>query len=367
MISTETIKDFFKVIEKAQNILILNSKPDGDSIGASLALNKLLKKMNKDVLSFTFFPIPEYLRFIVDRGEISYDADVYPDVFKDRDLIILVDTTSLKRSINEKRIDWKPDATFISIDHHQLASVLNSEENIEISVNDATAKLETVRPDTDIAYIDETAESTCGMITEIFRYCEENNRNILIDSDTAFLLFCGIVSDTDYFGYANVTSRTYEHAAFLTNKSFDKTPILTQFRESLGLKAFRFIQRNISRVIVNEEKRYAYLTIKRSDYSDNDNLAVVNEASNFLNRAIIRIIDCVDFSFIIREINDNRSSIAFRRHNNGNEVDLNKIAARFGGGGHKQAAGAVTDKNIDKVEKELVEYLDRILQKSKAE
>lgn len=361
MSQTEKIKEFFSIIEKVDNILIVNSKPDGDSIGSSLALQKILTKLGKKAQSFTFSPIPDYLRFLVERGEITFEAEVERNAFKHIEVIILVDGSNLKRAQNNREVDWKEDVKVLCIDHHQLNGDI---EEATLTKEEVASSTPIVQPSSKNLYfslIDPLSESTCGLLTELCVERKKESGDDLLDQNVAFLLFTGIVSDTDYFGYANVSKRTFEHAAILMDFQFDIIPIIKQFRESLGLKAFKFIQRNIGKVVINEEKRYAYLKIMREDYTEDDNLGVINEAANFLNRAIMRIVDCVDFSFIIREVNDTRSSLALRRHNNGNTVDLSKIASKFGGGGHVQAAGAVLEKQVNELEKELLEYLDSYL------
>jgi bifunctional oligoribonuclease and PAP phosphatase NrnA len=343
MITSEQITNFFEVTNDAQNILILNSKPDGDSIGASLALNKILNKQEKKVQSYTCSPVPEYLRLLTDKGKITFEIEPDKDQFKNIDLIIIVDGADLKRTLGVKEFNWDSNVKILAIDHHQVNNNQTGTLANSHIVNDPIA------------------ESTCGMIIDIFESYKLESGNDLLDPEIAFLLYAGIVSDTDYFGYANVSTETFERASVLMRYQFDVIPIIKQFRESLGSRAFKFIQKNIGKVVLNEEKRYAYMKIMRSDCGEEDNLAVVNEAANFLNRAIIRIVDTVDFSFIIREVNDTRSSVAFRRHNNGNTIDLSKIAAKFNGGGHTQAAGAVLDKKADQLEKELISYLDSSL------
>jgi phosphoesterase RecJ-like protein len=336
MLNYTDFQNFFKLVDEASNIIIFNSKPDGDSIGASIALNKAFKKLNKNVVSISPQPIPDYLEILTSQGDIKY-ADLLSESFNQYDLVILVDYSDFQRSLQGKSVQFNPAAKWICIDHHQPG----------------------YRSKLDLALIDSTAESACGIITDLFIEYKMNNETDLFDKDICFQLYAGLVSDTDYFGYANVSKDTFERAAYLLGYEFDIIPIIKQFRETLGLKAFKFIQRNIGKVVVNEEKRYAYLKIKKSDLTEDDNLVVVNEAANFLNRAIIRIIDAVDYSFVLREINDNRSSVAMRRHNNGNSVDLSSITSHFGGGGHTQSAGAVAEMHIDSFEEEIVNYIER--------
>lgn len=333
-------KSLFDLINSSSNILILNSKPDGDSIGASLALNKIIKKLSKPVTSLSAYSIPDYLIFLRDKGNILVKENLLNEDLKDFDLVIIVDSDEIHRCLNSNEVEFQPQAKFISIDHHQ-PNISNTAFTLKIS--------------------DTKAESTCGQIVDICKSYFDSEGVDLMDEDTAFLLFAGIVSDTDYFGYSNVTQETFERAAFVKRYNFDQIPIIYQFRETLGYKAFQFIQRNLHKVVINAQKRYGYLKVKKEDYAEDDNLAIVNEATNFLNRAIIRILDIVDFSFIIKEIDDERSSMAFRRHNNGNEIDLSKVAKKFGGGGHKQSAGGLAKVHVDKLEREITEYLDKFL------
>jgi bifunctional oligoribonuclease and PAP phosphatase NrnA len=338
MLSYEYFSNLFSLVEKATSILILNAKPDGDSIGSSLALNKILSKMNKNVSSISFFPIPDYLDMLATRGVIKVLPKEDTDISK-FDLIILVDASDLDRIIDIKSTRLHPQVKTVCIDHH--------------------ANIHT--PKVDLCFCDTAAESTCGLITDIFIEYKQSYSKDVLDKDIAFLLYAGIVADTDYFGYANVTSDTFERAAYLMQYKFDPTPIIVQFREMLSLPAFTFIQKHLPRVIINENKRFAYLKIKKGDLGPEDNILTVNEAVNYINRALIRIIDKVDFCFVLREIHISKCSLALRRHNNGNTTPLHILAEKFGGGGHPQSAGAQINSNIDTVEKQLIEYINEIV------
>lgn len=333
----ETFSAFFDYIQKASNILILCSKPDGDSVGASNALNSIIKKLGRNVTSFAASQIAEYLLFLVNKGSLKY-TDILSEDLTMYDLVIIVDTDSLSRSLNGKGVEFNKKAKFIVIDHHQP------------SIYKTRMDLELVDPET---------ESTCGIITDAAWWYKETKGIDLLDSQSALQLYAGIVSDTDYFAYATVTKETFERATYLMNYPFDIEEIILKFRETLSTKAFSFIQRFLPKVIVNKEQKYTYLKILKTDLTEEDNLAVINEAANFLNRAIIRIIDDINFSFILREVNETKSSLAFRLHNNGNNIDLSEIATHFGGGGHKKAAGAVVEMNVNELEKELIQYLEK--------
>jgi phosphoesterase RecJ-like protein len=340
LINQAIYNNFFDILDTSSNILILCSKPDGDSISGVAAINLLLRKLSKKTTAVSAYPIPDYLDFLTDGGHIK-SVDIASLELAQYDLVILIDSVSLDRCTNSQSALFHHKPKIIAIDHHKS-------ENLSQIKND----LEVVSPE---------SESACGVLLDLFRYYEERENISLIDKDIAFLIYAGLVSDTDYFAYANVNQKTFERAALLMSYKFDPSEIILKFRESLGLKAFRFIQRNIVRVNVNEEKKYAYLKIKKDDLLEDENLKVVNEASNFLNRAILKILDGIDFCFILKEVSSTRSSVAMRLHNNGNKHDLSKIAEKFGGGGHKQAAGIMVEKEVDKFEIEFTNYLDRMI------
>ena len=333
-------KTFFDIVSDSSNILILCSKPDGDSISGIAALNLLLKRFGKRSTPLSAYPIPDYLDFLKDKGSVK-SVELGSQDITQYDLVILVDSVNLDRCTSNQSglLHYKP--RIIAIDHHRS-------ENTSETKND----LEIVFPE---------SESACGVILDMFKSYEEQENISLIDKEIAFLLYAGLVSDTDYFAYANVNQKTFERAALLMTYKFDPSEIILKFRESLSLKAFRFIQRNISKVNINEEKKYAYLKIKKYDLLEDENLKVVNEAANFINRALLKILDGIDFCFIIREVSPTRSSVAMRLHNNGNKHDLSKIAEKFGGGGHKQAAGIMVEEDIDKFEIKFTNYIDKLI------
>lgn len=342
--NSKKIEEFLYLIQNATKILILNSKPDGDSIASSIALNRIITKLGKDVKSMSAYVIPDYLKFLNESKEVEHvEIDKFKSIIN-YDLIIIVDVNEISRSTFNNHVTFHPQAKVVCVDHHK------------------TIRLK----DIDLPIIDSQAESTCGVLVDIFRDATLINKVLgvnsgdLIDSSIAYYLYAGIVSDTDFFGYSNVTAESFERAAYLRKFDFNSNRIILNFRETLSIEAFRFIQRYLPYAVINEEKRYAYLTVKK-EFKEEFKLPKINEATNYMNRALLRIINVVDFSFVIKEIYDSKCSFGMRVRNNGSDIDLSKIAEHFGGGGHKQSAGGVVDMRLDDFEKEFNQYLNKVL------
>lgn len=321
MDKSKTFKDF---LEGKENILILNSKPDGDSLGSSIALNYLIARTGRRTRSISLFTIPDYLTFLVDSVLEQKETKKIKNILNEFDGIILVDANEINRAVPEDfdLNDLIVDIPVLTIDHHKTVNFIEADNRFNI--------------------IDYKAESTAGIIIDIF---SDDDLIEHLDSRVGYYLYAGIASDTDFFSYSNVTSETFERVAIIMKYNMDVRPILLNFRETISLRAFQFIQKYIGNVVINTEKRYSYLVIRKEYKDDYFKLPIVNEATNYLNRAIIRIIDVVDFSFIIKEISDKKCSFAMRIRNSprSNNIDLSAIAEKFGGGGHRQSAGGIVE------------------------
>lgn len=324
----------WSLINISERILILNSKPDGDSIASSLAMKTILEKVGKKSKSISAFTLPDYLNFLFRKGEIEVCEEIN---WNNYDLIILLDSCVLERCAKNLPEKFEKNIKIIGIDHHIFEKV----SSFEI-----------------IRIVDDDAESTAGILTDFLQFLESNLSRKIIDVEIAKLLYTGIVSDTDFFAYLNVSSTTHLRAAYLLSEDFDPKELIVNFRESLSTQAFKLIQKLIGNVIISREKKYAYLKIFKKDYEE-FGLNIANEASNFILRTILRIINEVDFAFILREISQSKSSATFRSHNNGNNVDLSQIAAKLGGGGHMRASGVLFDGSIESLESSILKIIEK--------
>lgn len=272
-------------------------RPDGDCVGSCLALYRYLAQSFPDAIIKVFLEEPAAVfRFLAGFEEIDSS-------FKDTtafDVFFVLDSVDDRLGEAQKYV--KTAVKTINIDHH-------------VSNNGCCM----------VNYIVPTASSTSELIYDLIG--EEN-----LDREMAMAVYTGIVHDTGVFQYSNTSAETLEKAAKLIRFGFDfpklieetfyqKTYIQTQIMGRALLESIRFLD---GRCIVSymDSKTMDFYNVKPIDLD-----GIVNQLRN------IKGIDCAVFMYQTDVL---EYKISLRSNE---KVDVAKIAAYFGGGGHMRAAG----------------------------
>ena len=282
-------------IESYDTIIIHRHKnPDGDAIGSQVGLKHILREN---------FPEKTILAVGDAAGRYAFIEDSIMDEVSDETyktaLAIILDT-SAKALISDDRYTLA--AKTARIDHHIFC-----EEIAEVEVTDTSF------------------ESCCGLISALAKECEWR-----LTPTAAKSLYTGMITDSGRFRYDSTCPDTFRHAAFLMERGFETADIYRNLYAdtlaSIQLRA-RFtlkIQTTSHRVA------YIYTTREEAAGYDADSFTLSRGMVNVM--AEIRGIDSwVNFTEteegVLCEIRSNR-------HN------INPIAVKYGGGGHKKASGA---------------------------
>ncbi len=272
-------------------------RPDGDCVGACLALEQYLKKELPAVQVKVFLERPaDIFSKIKGFGEIdsSFPEEEAFDVF------FVLDCSWDRLGGAEKY--FHSAAKTINIDHH----VSNTGSG-------------------DICEIRPKAGSTCEVLYDLM----ERDK---LDRDLAMALYIGIIHDTGVFQYSNTTPATMEKAAHLISFGFDfpglieetfyqKTYLQTQIMGRALMESVRFMD---GRCIVSVVDRK---TMDFYDVTHKDLDGIVNQLRN------IKGVDCAIFMY---ETGVLEYKVSLRSTD---KVDVARVASYFGGGGHIRAAG----------------------------
>jgi bifunctional oligoribonuclease and PAP phosphatase NrnA len=304
----------YKAIKSSSNIMIVPHKyPDGDALGSSLALYIALKKAKKKVWLISHTPIPTKYQFLAE----NYTFLPLDLVTSDIDLIIGIDCADRDRLALSDSY-FKRAKMVVNIDHH--------------ATNDSFGDINIVQE----------ASATGEIMVDIF---EEFGYEI--DTEVAMCLFTAISSDTGNFMYSNTTKHTFEKVAKLFENDFDFVDItrklfldksLAQTKlAGIAIEGMEFYNNNrVSLIHINKD-HLAYAGGK-----DGDCESLVNQAVD---------INTVDVAIFIREITKSFYKVSFRSKG---EFDVAAVAHRYGGGGHKNAAGCAINGNYETVKNNVV-------------
>ena len=282
--------------EKGNILIFTHENPDADGIGSMLALYEFLKKEGKKVECGIKDPVPQVLDFLPDVDKIQKLPNK-----EEYDLAILVDAAGSFRAgceIKAKEI--------IRIDHHIGG---NKESNYD--------------------FIDTYAPSTTFLVAKILRYWDEEK----IDENIATNLYTGLITDTGNFRYNNVTEEAFELAEFLVKKGVDPHYVSNMVYERNKPSTIRLLQLTLSTLRLYNDNKIAVLIVPRKFLKQTG--ALEEETEGFVNYA--RSIEGVEVAFIMIQKEDLQTwRVSIRGKGN---VDVRAIAEKFGGGGHRDAAG----------------------------
>ncbi len=292
-------EELYKAVKESSNILLVPHKyPDGDALGSSLALYIAFKKMGKNVWLISHTPIPTKYEFL------SKDYTFLPLelVTSNLDLIIGVDCADKDR-LNLPDSYLEKAKIVVNIDHH-----ITNDNFGDINIVQGLA-------------------ATGEIIVDIF-----DDFDFEIDKDIATCLYTAIATDTGNFMFSNTTKNTFIRMAELFDTGFEFVNIARHLFLEKSLVQTRLTGIAINKMEMYCDNRIALININKSDMAAIG--AREGDCESLANTAVD--IDSVDVAIFIREVAKNFYKISLRSKG---DYDIAAIAQKFGGGGHKNAAG----------------------------
>lgn len=307
------------LIESADSIVIMAHKgPDGDAIGSALALYNALLGMYKKV-DVVIEDVPRIFEFLPNADKIKDKTDI-----EEYDLAIIVDCATFER-VGQFENHYFENAKFtLNIDHH-ISNTKYANYN----------------------YVSEKSPACCEYLVDIF-----DELGIEITKDIATCLMVGLLTDTGGFQYANVGEKTYNFASRVCN--LISIPKIYKKVMSTKTKAqFELGKIAMSRMELLEDDKIAYTYLKLRDFkktnaSYGDHEGIVNFGRN---------IEGVEVSIFVREV---EGGLRVSLRGNGN-VNVNKIALMFNGGGHRDSSGFDSELDLETLKEKLIKVVKDVV------
>jgi len=312
----EKIRD---ILGKSEKIVITtHTNPDGDAIGASLAMFLYLKKKGIQVSVIIPDTYPEFLAWLPEANEIEvyeYYQDQCIDLVKSADTIICIDFNSLSRLNELGDLVRNSPAMKILMDHH-----LNPSVDFDLKIS-----------------FDKTS-STSELI---YDFITESGETVLIDRQIAECLYTGIITDTGSFSYSCNYVKTYQIIAELFRLGIDGEHIHRLIYDTYSESRLRLLGYAVSDAMtVVQEYHTAYIVLRKEDlnrfnYQVGDTEGVVNYALSIKD---------INLAALFME-RDDHVKVSFRSKGN---FSVDRLAREyFGGGGHTNASGANCRMSVD--------------------
>ncbi len=290
-----------EAIRESRSLCVVGHvRPDGDCIGSQLALALALQAEGKEVVCWNEDRIPKKLAFLDPDRVVGR-----PDASGPFDCVIAADCASVER-LGATRKALKEAKVLINIDHH--------ESNTRYG---------------DLNWVHSRSPSTGELVFRLMKYA-----NWPITSRIADSLFVAISTDTGSFQYPSTRPATFAAAGDLVKRGADLGAVCNHVYHSYPLSRVRLLRHVYNRFRMTEDERIAWFWLKPADFARTG--ADKSDAEGLIDH--IRAIEPVVVAVVFEEVGPNLTRVSLRSKDE--RVNVNEVAARFGGGGHAAAAGA---------------------------
>lgn len=316
-----------ELMEANDKIIVMGHKiGDVDSFGASIGIYRAAKTLGKKayiVINDITTSVRPLLECFVNNPD--YDEDMFLtsnealEIFDNNTVVTVVDVN--KPSYTECEELLKRAKTIVVLDHHRQGT-----ESIDNAV---------------LSYVESYASSSCEMVAEILQYFDDGIKIRGIEADC---LYAGIMIDTNNF-MSKTGVRTFEAAAFLRRCGSDVSRVRKMFRDDMvTYKARAEAVRNA------QVYREFAISVCPTEGLESPTVVGAQAANELLN------IIGVKASIVLTEYN----GMVYVSARSIDEVNVQVIMEKLGGGGHLNIAGAQLECNLEEAKSIIIEILDHM-------
>ncbi|MDR1385911.1 MAG: bifunctional oligoribonuclease/PAP phosphatase NrnA [Planctomycetaceae bacterium] len=327
LISQENWSKFITLIDNAQRFLLTaHIRPDGDCIGCELAMAAILRQLGKEVRILNVDPVPPDLKFLDGSDKIEI-LDAFHDStwLETADVILVLDTISWMQLGRMKPILQQHkarDGKIIAIDHHAIGDDIGA-----------------------IVFSNDHAEATGRLVFEASQQLK--TRGVRMTPEIATAIFTSLTTDTGWFRFSSVTAETLAVASELIAAGATPHVVYNHLYEQESAGKIRLLGRALAKVELHGDGKLAFTNIRIDDF--NQAGAASGDSEDIINQTLE--IGGTKMALIVVEQRTGGFKISFRSRC---AVDCSKIAAQFGGGGHRQAAGAFQNLPFEELKNSLI-------------
>lgn len=320
-----------RVCENKRTLIIYHVRSDADAVGSAFALRELLRVMGIPAVCACGDEVPERLRFLTDgvQGSVLLDEEMGLD----HERVISVDSASPEQlgPLFERlyrRVD-------LMIDHHGTGRVYADH------------------------YVDPEACATGQIVYEMAKQLVAMGRLHEIPMRVIHSVYAAMCSDTGCFRYSNATPSAFRCAAELLEAGADQAEINRRLFDSKTYKQVRAEGEAASRLLLHDGGTVASVTFP---YSSKFSLCLSDENLETIID-IPRSVGGVEVAYSVRQPEDKPFFRVSMRSST--DFDVSAVCARFGGGGHKKAAGCSLEaSSVREAEERILQAIREMRQKS---
>jgi len=328
----EKIKALKQLLSEKKNIVItVHRGPDGDAMGSGLGLYNILIQEGYNVSVVTPNNYASFLHWLPGNESVivfTEEEKKATEITEKADLIFLLDFGEIARLDTYANIVQTTTAKKVMIDHHQ-------EPDEDIS---------------DILFSDVTSPATAQIIFEIIDALDWKH---LINKDIAECLYTGIMTDTGSFKFSSTTEKTHNIIANLIAKGANNSKIHDLVYDNFSENRVKLLGYCLNKkLMIFKENKSAIISLtaeelKHFNFKKGDTEGIVNYALS---------IEDIIFAIFITE-KEGKVKLSLRSKG---DFQVNEIAKKyFNGGGHKNAAGGISDISVNETIETLKEIFNQ--------
>lgn len=277
-------------------VLSSHARPDGDAIGSQLAMAFALKALGKEVAIVNRDPVPRQLQpfpgvemvRVADRVDEEYDA------------AIILECSSLDRT----GVAGLERSFVINIDHHQGNTAYGA-----------------------LNWFDGSAAACAEMVFDVVQALE-----VPLDPVIATHIYVGILTDTGSFHYSSISARTFDICRQLVEAGVDPPRVARTVFDSNTLGRLKLFGAVLSSIELAVDGRVAVLRVDRAMAAEAG--GTYEDTEGLINLPLT--VREIRASVFFKEIGPGEYRVSLRSKG---AIDVAGVAKRFGGGGHRNAAG----------------------------
>lgn len=313
---TNNISDYFN---NGSVFITGHVNPDGDALGAAFSLKLFLD--SKNILADVNFDITTKLPSNLNHLPYDLISENYQDNY---DTAFVFDCGNSSRLGKFEKLVLGS-KNIIVVDHH-----------VDPSFGD-------------VQIIDSHAASTTQVLFRQFK-----NENIEISKDMANCLLTGLITDTGRFQYSNTTSEVFNIASELLDAGANLSEISENIYGSIEFNALSLQSKVIERIVLKEEISFAHSIVFQNDYSDYQ----VEPAETDFLIDVVRLVKESNVALLLKEQKDGSFKGSLRSRG---DVNVQKIASIFDGGGHIAASGFSSDESTEEILKKIEDEIRKFI------
>ena len=309
------------ILQRQRFVVTSHARPDGDAIGSQMAMAYALRELGKDVQMVGADPAPPQFQIFPGVSDIRVSTAIDGHF----DAVIVMECSDLLRT----GVEGLDKYFVINIDHHPGNTSYGA-----------------------INWFDPGAAACSEMVFDLIEAL-----GVTLTPEIATHIYIAILTDTGGFHFSHITPRTFEVCRRCVEAGADPEAIARAVYDSGTIGRLRLMGAVLHNLEFEADGRAAVAALTLRLLRETG--ATHEDADGLINIPLnVKDIQAVAF---FKEIAPDSFRISLRSKGN---VDVNRVANAFGGGGHKNAAGCSLNGPYPEVRRKLVDELTRALPRS---